>query len=274
MNPGLLPVYSDSLMDIEQAVLHDAKRSFDDFTSGTCIHGTNSAWPRKLVVNSPDFFYIFPKHTDINHEHYMFGQICLLGHTSLFVDRNNQPADKWNIVDRFPGLWNFFSSQSFQETTLSSPVVFWHVPRNKHDEVLSLIKHSFALLVSQQNFHNWNHDIHSQLIASWDEDDWPMAFRLSTATSRSLEHCYQNVINRYVAGLTIDNIDIAVYRRRLLRTAITQELMQNTLIAKLMIGMELINDSRANITKITIVNQLTEHFDALLTQAIKQHLGK
>jgi len=274
MNLGLLPVYSDSLMDIEQAVLHDAKRSFDDFTSGTCFHGPSSACTREIAASSPDFFYIFPKQTNINHEHYMFGQICLLGHTSLFADRNNQSVDKWNIVDRFPGLWNFFSSASFREITLSSPVVFWHAPCNQHDEVLLQIKTSFATLASQQNFHNWNHDIHSQLIASWDEDDWPMAFRLSTATSRSLEHCYQNVINRYVTDLNIDNIDIAVYRCRLLRTAITQELMQNTLIAKLMIGMELVSDPRANITKITIVNQLTEHFDALLMQAIKQHLGK
>lgn len=204
----------------------------------------------------------------------MFGQLCLRSHTSLFIDMKNQSVDKWDMVHRFPGLWDFFSSSLFRENTLAFPTVFWHAPKEKHNEVLSSIKNSFLVLIAQQDFHDWNHDIHSQLIAQWDEDDWPLAFRLSTATIRSVETCLHDVSECYLDLLNIDNIDIEVHRRRQLRKIIIQQVMQNTLIAKLMTGMQLANDARADITRTTIISQLVEQFDLLLAQAIKQQMGK
>lgn len=261
-------------MDIEQVVPYSTKRSFDDFTSGTCFHSSDPEHSQTRAASKQDLFYLLPKNTDINQEHYLFGQLCLRSHTSLFIDIKNQSVDKWNMVHRFPGLWDFFSSSLFRENTLSFPTVFWHAPKEKHDEVLSSIKNSFLVSIAQQDFHEWDHDIHSQLIAQWDEDDWPMAFRLSAATIRSVETCLHDVSECYLDHLDIDNIDIEIHRRRQLRKIVIQQVMQNTLIAKLMTGMQLVNDTRADITRTTIINQLVEQFDLLLAQAIKQHLGK
>lgn len=274
MSTGLLQVYEDAHMTIEHVVPYPAGRSFDQFSSHTCLHSREPDYVRQMVADNQGLFYLLPRGVDISQEHYIFGPLCLNSHNSLFIDNHNQSVDKWPMVDRFPGLWNFFTTDYFQTAANKDPKIFWHVPRPQHQTVLDDVKRMFALKMSQVNLTNWDHDLHQQLIASWDEDDWTMAYRLSQGTCRSLDDKLQHITNSYLTSLDVDNIDIKTHRRRALKKIIVQQLLQDTLIAKLLTGMQLSQDSRAVVTEHVIANCMIELIDSVLQQTIKQKLGK
>ena len=58
----------------------------------------------------------------------------------------------------------------------------------------------------------------------------------------------------------------------MLRKTIQQQLLQNTLISKLLTGMKMTQDSRVELTQLTIVNCVVELIDNVLQQTIKQEI--
>jgi len=272
MNTGLESVYADSHMEIKQIVPYATSYSFDDFNSHTCFHTPNSDRPRQIAAENRDLFYLFPTTVNRNQEHYIFGQVCLGSHNSLFIDIHNQSIDKWQLTDRFPGLWEFFSSSLFKQVTKSNPTLFWHVPLAQHGSALQDIKNMFSIKLSQENLANWDYDLHRLIVAQWDQDDWATAYRLSRGVCRSLDDKLKVIADEYLALLDIDNIDIKTHRCRLLRKTIQQQLLQDTLISKLLTAMKTTQDSRVEITQLTIVNCMVELIDNVLQQTIKQEI--
>ena len=274
MSAGLQLVYQDHAITVAQVVASGSTQSFDDFVSNTCFHTNDSERPRNVAADHGGVFYLFPHNTNINQTHYIFGHLCLASHNSLFIDSTNQSIDKWKVVEQFPTLWNFFFNQSFQQATSKYPAIFWHVSQAQHSTAISDIKNLLVALSKQEQLANWDYDLHHDMVAQWEEDDWQMAYRLSQATCRSLENQLQDIVESYAAALTIDNIDIKTYRRRSLRKIVSQRLMHDTLISKLLVGMKMIQDSRLLVTEFTIMNRVIENIDNILDQAIQQHLGK
>jgi hypothetical protein len=272
MSAGLKSVYADSQMEIEQIVPYATNYSFDDFSSHTCFHAPNSDRPRQIAAENQDLFYLFPKTVNRNQEHYIFGQVCLGSHNSLFIDIHNQSIDKWQLINRFPGLWEFFSSPLFRQVTKSHPTLFWHVPQAQHGSTLQDIKNMFLIKLSQENLANWDYPLHQAIVAQWDQDDWTTAYRLSRGVCRNLDDKLKVIASDYLAVLDVDNIDIKTYRCRLLRKTIQQQLLQNTLISKLLTGMKMTQDSRVELTQLTIVNCVVELIDNVLQQTIKQEI--
>jgi hypothetical protein len=259
-------------MEIKQIVPYATSYSFDDFSSHTCFHKPNSDRPRQIAAKNQDMFYLFAKTVNRNQEHYIFGQVCLSSHNSLFIDIHNQSVDKWQLIDRFPGLWEFFSSSLFKQVTAPHPTLFWHVPRAQHESALQDIKNMFSIKLNQENLANWDYDLHRTMVAQWDQDDWATAYRLSQGVCRSLNEKLKGIVNNYLALLDVDNIDIKTHRCRLLRKAIQQQLLQDTLISKLLTAMKTMQDSRVEITQLTIVNCVVELIDNVLQQTIKQEI--
>jgi hypothetical protein len=271
MSTGLKLVYADSHMEIKQIVPYATDYSIDDFSSDTCLHGPNAHVFRQILANNQDVFYLFPKAA---HGVYLaaFGNSAKVSHNSLFVDPHNQSIDKWQVIDRFPELWEFFSSLLFKQVTKSDPTLFWHVPQAQHGSVLQDIKNRFLIKLSEENLVNWNYDLHRTIIAQWDQDDWPTAYRLGHGVCRSLDKKLKVIADDYLALLDVDNIDIKTHRCRLLRKTIRQQLLQDTLISKLLTAMKTMQDSRVEITQLTIVNCVVELIDNVLQQTIKQEI--
>jgi hypothetical protein len=190
----------------------------------------------------------------------------------LFIDIHNQSIDKWQLTDRFPGLWEFFSSSLFKQVTKSDPTLFWHVPQAQHGSALQDIKNMFSIKLSEENLANWDYDLHRTIVAQWDQDDWATAYRLSQGVCRSLDDKLKVIADDYLALLDVDNIDIKTHRCRLLRKAIQQQLLQDTLISKLLTAMKTTQDSRVETTQFTIVNCVVELIDNVLQQTIKQEI--
>lgn len=274
MSAGLQLIYQDHAITIERIVTSEFTRSFDDFVSNTCFHTNDSERTRNVAADHGGVFYLFPRDSDHDQTHYIFGHLCLASHNSLFIDSNNQSVDKWKVVEQFPTLWDFFSNHSFQQATSMYPAIFWHVPQNQHSTAMFDIKNLLVDLSKQEQLANWDYDLHHDIVAQWEEDDWQMAYRLSQATCRSLENRLQDIMQSYAAVLTVDNIDIKTYRRRSVRKIVSQRLMHDTLISKLLEGMKMTQDPRLPITEFAIMNRVIENIDNILDQAIQQHLGK
>jgi hypothetical protein len=272
MSTGLESVYADLHMEIKQIVPYATSYSFDDFSSHTCFHKPNSDRPRQIGAENQDLFYLFPATANRTQEHYIFGPICLGSHNSLFIDIHNQAVDKWQLVDRFPGLWEFFSSPLFKQVTAPHPTLFWHVPRAQHESALQDIKNTFLTKLSQVNLANWDYPLHQKIVAQWDQDDWVTAYKLSQGVCRSLDDKLKVIADDYLALLDVDTIDIKTHRCRQLRKAIQQQLLQDTLISKLLSGMTMTQDSRVESTQLTIINCVVELIDNVLQQTITQEI--
>lgn len=274
MKSWLLPVYADSLMEIELLVPYETDRSIDDFGSNTCLHASDSAHIRQIVTQDQDFFILFPTQSPRSQEHYWFGGVNVPIHNCLFVDSSSQPVDKWQLVERFPGLLKFFNTDKFRERTLAHPVVFWHVPVQEHDGMLYSIKESFISASSQSNTSDWWYELQYQILIGWEEDDLPLLYRLIAATCRSAEPLLESIAKDYALLLTIDNIDLEINRRRKLKKIVEKQVLQNTLIAKLLSGMRLTQDARVPATESAILDFITVKVDKILASVIEQQMGK
>lgn len=274
MKSWLLPFYADSLMEIELLVPYETDRSIDDFGSNTCLHASDSAHIRHVVTDNQDFFCLFPAHVPRSQEHYWFGGVNVPIHNCLFVDSSSTPVDKWQLVEKFPGLLDFFNSDKFHERTSAHPIVFWHVPVQEHDNMLSSIKEAFVDASKQSNTGDWWYELQYQILISWNEDDLPLLYRLIAATCRSADSLLESMAKDYALVLTIDNIDLEINRRRQLKKIVAEQVLQNTLIAKLLSGMKLAHDARVSATETAILNFITVKLDQILASVIKQQMGK
>jgi hypothetical protein len=271
MKTWLLPVYSDSLMRIEQLVPYETNKSIDDISSHTCLHTGDTTRIRQIVTQDQDLFVLFPTSAD---QHYFFGSKSVPAHNCLFIDSLNNKIDKWAMVERFPGLWDFFRGDTFRQTTISYPIVFWHAPVGEHQQIIESINNSFASQLNQQRIQDWRYDLQEEILPHWDQEEWPLLHRLVEATLRSVNDRANEISHSVATLLNINNIDLKIDRRRMLKQIIKEELLQDTLIGKLLSAMKSIQDTRVHATEFSIVSCLVVCFDKILVDTIKQHLGK
>lgn len=270
MTAKFQPIYNDSLIEIEQVVPSAEEHSFPYLHAGVCLHdeSRDRTWHRSACVAEQDYFYLFPANIDRYQEHYVFGPKVMRSHNSLFVDCENRPVDKWQLLEKYPSLVDFFATEVFRKHTLKTPMVFWHVSPDQHADAIESIKQNFLDSIAKQDIRDWRPDFHWLPNAHWETDDWDLAYRLSHALCRSLEKCLLDIAADYAQTININTVDLPVVRQRQLRNTINNQFSNKLLFAKLLDAMESVGDSRATITRFVMINALVQKIDSHLSASV------
>lgn len=275
MIPATLPcVYSDSQIKVyhlREALPGEEIYDFFHARYELCLNASqpDHALSREWHTQAGNFFIISPNNPTPADEHYMLCPLFQFSHSNLIIgDADGNRVDHNEFVSRYPGLLTLFQQPAFVNATINWPMLWLHVPQEKKEHCTNLVHQLYKKQITDTVMHQWRLQLQLKIPVAWDSDDWTLAYRLRVAFGKDLDTKLQGLLDDIKNNINQDNIDFLISRKRIIRQS-TVSWLSTTLVGRLLQGMRIKNDTRADVTQYTVIAHLVDCLDLVMADTIR-----